>query len=382
MAKAQHIGKLVIEMADENPIHVRRRQAPLQLQEDRSYLVTGGTRGFGFALAVRLVERGARHLILLSRTGVLDSESAHQVDSWRNAGVDVHVGAVDVGDRPSLESALSLVKKTMPPLAGVVHAAMTLADGPARELDEERMWRVLGPKAGGALNLHQLTMDQSLDWFLLLSSVSGTLGNPDQANYNAANLLVEGLATARRLQGLPTSVVVLGPLSQTGFVARNARIKERLARIGLRETPLEVALAIAEQAIEASIEHRIAARMNREAVVRYLSGTMPRFARVLPKHGSLAQASNVKDSTRTAEPSMRRKLVADAIRHAMSKMLGGSADRLPEDTPITELGVDSLVTAQLTSWLHHEMGVEISSMRLLKGPSIHELAAEVVSAIA
>ena len=61
-------------------------------------------------------------------------------------------------------------------------------------------------------------------------------------------------------------------------------------------------------------------------------------------------------------------------------MLGAAPQRLPEDTPITELGIDSLVTAQLTSWIQHELGVRMTSMQLLKGPSIERLASDIVAA--
>jgi acyl transferase domain-containing protein/NADPH:quinone reductase-like Zn-dependent oxidoreductase/short-subunit dehydrogenase len=377
MAQGRHIGKLVVEMTGEAPISVRRGGSSFRVRPNRTYLVTGGTRGFGLALAKRLVERGARHLMLWGRTGTLDAQATELVTAWRQAGVTVDVAAVDVGARAEVADALMRSSRDgLPPLGGVAHGAVALADGPAAELDAQRMWHALSPKAGGALNLHQATLGEPLDWFLLISSVSALLGNPGQANYCAANMLLEGLGSARRAAGLPATVVELGVLGETGFVARNERVKERLRQIGLQETPLEVALALVEVALVGGVELRMAARADWSAVVRYLPGTRARLARTLSEDDELPATTKIGD----CEPASRSMRVAAGLRVAIGKMIGAAPERLPEDTPITELGIDSLVTAQLTSWIQHEHGVRMTTMQLLRGPSIRQLAKDIVDA--
>lgn len=65
MAAAKHIGRIAVKLSDEN-VQVTPR---CPICTDRSYLVTGGVRGFGFAVAERLVQLGARHLWLVGRGG-------------------------------------------------------------------------------------------------------------------------------------------------------------------------------------------------------------------------------------------------------------------------------------------------------------------------
>ncbi|NIF68462.1 zinc-binding dehydrogenase, partial [Burkholderia sp. Cy-647] len=73
MQQARQIGKVLVTYAlgTPAPTHGLAEAPRLALDAGAAYLVIGGTGGLGFATARRLVERGARHLSLASRGGVL-----------------------------------------------------------------------------------------------------------------------------------------------------------------------------------------------------------------------------------------------------------------------------------------------------------------------
>ncbi len=151
VAKARHIGKVVLRMRD--PMARARprdtvRGTALSFDPQASYLVTGGLGGFGLATARWLVQRGAKHLVLLSRRGAETPETREAVEGLQAAGASVAALAVDVSDEPQLRQALARVRRELPPLKGVFHAAMVLDDALVTQLSVERMEKVLRRKPG------------------------------------------------------------------------------------------------------------------------------------------------------------------------------------------------------------------------------------------
>ena len=134
--------------------HRPNRAEPITLRADRSYLLTGGLGGLGLVVARRFVERGARHLVLLGRTGASSVAAQEGVAELQRLGAVVHVLRADVANEAELRHAMSACFARMPPLAGVVHAAGVLDDGILLRLDAERVTRTMAPKVRGAYHLH------------------------------------------------------------------------------------------------------------------------------------------------------------------------------------------------------------------------------------
>jgi acyl transferase domain-containing protein/acyl carrier protein len=175
-------------------------------QAEASYLITGGTGGLGLALARWMVRQGARELVLVSRRGLSNPVQAQAIRELEKRGARIRVEALDVGDRPALERLLGEIR-TRGPLRGVFHAAGVADVGLMVDQDPERLARVLRPKVAGGWNLHELTLSDPLDWFVLYSSVGSILSSPGQSTYAAANAFLDGLATFRRESGLPVTCV-------------------------------------------------------------------------------------------------------------------------------------------------------------------------------
>ena len=136
---------------------------------DGTYLITGGLGGLGLTVARWLVEHGARHLVLMGRSA--PSVAAREIlDELEKAGARVVVSAVDVVRGEQVAGALDEARRELPPLRGVVHAAGVLDDGILTQQTRERFEMVMAPKVRGAWNLHRLTPDDELDFFVLFSS--------------------------------------------------------------------------------------------------------------------------------------------------------------------------------------------------------------------
>ena len=226
-------------------------QAPEEVEFncDRTYVITGGLSGFGIRTAVWMCSRGAKHLVLLSRSGAVQASDASAVADWKmlQSLSDVTVQAVscDIADATALTAALEQIQGSgMPALGGVFHAAGVLRDALLENQDESTLRAVLAAKVDGAYNLHEVTAgcEPPLEIFVVYSSVAGVLGSAAQANYAAANSCLDAFVQWRRAQGLPASSLAWGPLAEVGMAARHGTAK-RVKAHGLGELPLAAAFA-------------------------------------------------------------------------------------------------------------------------------------------
>ncbi|HEV2131484.1 MAG TPA: SDR family NAD(P)-dependent oxidoreductase, partial [Longimicrobiaceae bacterium] len=233
MAQARHIGKVVVAIEDVAELVSEITPPATPLRADATYLITGGLGGLGGETARWMVREGARHLVLVGRS---DASAADRtlLRQLEEEGARILIERADVTREADLARVFSRIDVDLPPLRGVVHAAGVLGDATLLQMTEERFAEALEPKVVGAWNLHRLTRDRALDFFVLFSSAAGILGTPGQANYAAGNAYLDALAHDRRATGLPALSIAWGPWSGVGLAASTAKRGERLADQGLR----------------------------------------------------------------------------------------------------------------------------------------------------
>src|SRR5258707_14263084 len=139
---------------------------------------------------------------------------------------------------------------------------MVIDDAPLAALNRDRLRSLLRPKANGAWLLHQATRDLKLDCFVMFSSVSSVFGNPAQGNYEAANAFLDSLAHHRRALGLPALTINWGALGGEGYVARNERVAEFLAKQGTGELSPREGIELMESSLAANADQVIAFRVD------------------------------------------------------------------------------------------------------------------------
>jgi acyl transferase domain-containing protein/aryl carrier-like protein len=382
MQHGKHIGKVVLSCRDQAVAPVPDEDEPVTFRADASYLITGGLGGFGLAVARWMAERGAGTLVLLGRRGA-DTPGARQaVAELEQLGSRVVVHAADVSQEAELEAALAGIDADLPPLGGVMHAAMVLEDALLLNLDREGIERVLAPKLAGTWNLHQQTADRALDFFVMFSSVASVFGHAGQGNYAAANAFLDAVAWYRRASGLPALTVNWGYLGEVGYLARRPDVGGRLEREGVLSFTVREALALLEKAmrrqqVQVSVIRADWARCRGLGVTGEVS---PRFAHLSCQadadHGQAAQGSvSGRESIVAADAEGRVGMLGTLLRDKVARVLGTSPDRLDGDKPLLQLGIDSLMAVELRNWLEGELRIDLPIVELMRSPSVAGLAA-------
>ncbi|QHC23566.1 type I polyketide synthase [Streptomyces sp. GS7] len=366
---SRHIGKVVVafDPLDEPPLVERRPRAP-RLDPDGTYLISGGTGGFGAATAHWLADLGARHLTLVSRRGRDAPECEACLAALRERGISATAYAADVTDLAAMEEVVARLDATGHPLRGVVHSAMHLDDELLVDLDAERMTAVMAPKIGGAAVLDALTRDRSCDLFLLYSSGTAVIGNVKQAPYAAGNLYLQALVRSRRRKGLPGLAIAWGALAETGYVARNELVSS-LASVGLQTIRPAEAFAQAEHLLQADADVAGVGRFDcgRAAVLLPMMAS-PRLAGLVPP-GTASGAPSREDLLRKLGQ-MTQAEALEYITDTLARMLAGvlqmDATQIDPHHRVDAYGLDSLMGAELLVQLQQHYEVQIPPMELLR----------------
>ncbi|CAM3378391.1 type I polyketide synthase [Halomonas lysinitropha] len=387
MQQARQIGKVVVthEQALTPNSTPRPGSERLTLPAEASYLVTGGLGGFGLASARWLASRGARHLILVGRSGAASDEARAGVAALEAQGVEVVAAACDITDRAALTRLLDECRNRLPPLRGVIHAATVIDDGLIRNLDPERIRRVLAPKIEGARHLDALTRHERLDFFVMYSSATTLFGNPGQANYVAANHWLEALAAARRHQGLPATCLRWGAIEDVGFLARHTRTRDALQeRLGGSALRSEDALRILERLL---LHHadRLGGpslgvlELEWPALARFLpTADSPRFdeiARQSEDDGrTYDDGENLAEQFANLPPEELHEAVTDLLRVELAAILLIDEEKIDVYRSVYDMGFDSLMGVELMTAIESRIGVQVPVMVLGEASSLDKLA--------
>ncbi|MDE2255324.1 MAG: SDR family NAD(P)-dependent oxidoreductase, partial [Betaproteobacteria bacterium] len=387
LQQSKQIGKVVVDLHTPPSQIERAATAPaFQLRSDATYLVTGGLSGFGLATAHWLAEQGANHLALVGRRGPATPGVDAALQGLRERGVTVRVLACDVTSQAEVQALFADIGNAMPPLRGMIHAAMVLDDALLANLDATRFERVLAPKLDGARNLHRATQHLPLDFFVLYSSATTSLGNPGQANYVAANAALEALAAQCRGQGQPVSFAAWGPIADVGVLTTNAAAREGL------QTRLGAAAITSAQALDA-LGRMLAQQRSGLAVMNFqwssLQRTLPsaRHHRFDDLHRLLdAGPADTGDLDLRAhlaqlDPAAAQQYVAEALAVEVADILRLPADRIAPDQSLFDLGMDSLMAVELATALDKRFGVTLPPMLISENPSIARIAERMLASM-
>lgn len=280
-------------------------------------------------------------------------------------------------------------------------------------------------KVQGTKNLHQAseeTPSQSLQFFTLLSSTSGVIGNKGQANYAAANTFLDAFARYRRSLGRPAHAVDLGTIEDVGYLAEegqgaalvearffDARLWTPISERTLRRI-LTCSILLQQQKQNAN-DALLSAAASTAQMVTGIGYPLPpdgveavgdpRFGYLFNRRAnnnnsttnSANETINPSDGTPADEALQHLRLLrksgaasAAELRGACVRAVSAQVARAlrleaePEPgRPLTVYGLDSLAAVELRNWVRAALAVELTTLDVTSASSLVALCDKVVA---
>ncbi|KAK1960815.1 PKS-NRPS hybrid [Colletotrichum sublineola] len=376
-------GLVLIDWTAEPKVNARIRPADsiVRFKQDKTYWLVGLTGGLALSLCAWMVDRGARYVVMTSRNPKVDQT---WLQSMESQGVTVRIFSNDVTDREALNSAYRIILATMPPIAGVVQGAMVLHDTMFADTTVETVNAILGPKVKGSIYLDDIFHSTPLDFFVFLSSVASTTGNPGQSIYGGSNMFMNALAAQRRRRGVPGSSVEIGAIMGNGSVTSKLSFAQQkyLFSVGNMWMSEQDFLTMFAEAVLASHPDSPQSVTTTAGLRLQYSDedpditwfTNPIFQHLVLETGNTmptatdASKQGVPVKTRLQDAKTSEEvftIVSDAFHAKLVSSLQADADRDVLAIPLETLGMDSLVAVDLRSWFLRELTVDVPVLKIL-----------------
>ncbi|KAI0569631.1 Beta-ketoacyl synthase domain-containing protein [Pyrenophora tritici-repentis] len=339
-----------------------------EVSSDATYIIAG-LGGIGREIGRWLAKRGAKHLVLLSRSATSCKENiVYAKDLYRNYGTSAWLFDCDIADRTALQKVLANIGH-LPPVKGVINGAMVMKDVLIENMTTEDLRLTIGPKVYGTLNLHDL-LPKDLDFFVMLSSVAGVAGYRGTGNYAGANTFQDAFAFFRRSLGQRATTIDISYLLDVGIVTERDDYAGYMKALGMQSMCVSDLLDLLTTALHADSPAQIIYGLpTGQAQPGWYWTNDVRFAGLV----TVAQAKPpVLTSTNTR--AIQEKLsnctnvdttteyITKALTERLAQLMMLPVTDVDPNEPLSAYGVDSLVAVELRSWILKELSVQVSTL--------------------
>ncbi|KAK2616630.1 hypothetical protein QQS21_000453 [Conoideocrella luteorostrata] len=392
------IGKVVLSM--ENPdseIQMLPRRYSSTFDPKKTYIMIGCFGGIGTSITRWMLGLGARKFVFLSRSGKTKPSAALLASDLESEGCQVNVVSGDVMVLADVKRAIGSATAE---IGGVVHASMSVRATHWSSLSCEDWHYGIGAKVSGTRNIHEALSaghESSLDFLLLISSISGTIGSATEPSYCAANAYMDSFARFRRSQGLKATSIALGVITEVGYLHENPQMEDVYRRRGLQSSNesemlqlIDLAIACADSDKTPTYDEFMRAHLLTGLEMNVAksqagdsSSTAFNFLFQDPRAG-LLKASYNRDVKETGDAVSLHKLLLPqeirqavlgggtleiALTQALTAKLGGiimlSPDQIDRDQPLMSFGLDSMVATEFRNFVFQTMQIDIPFLTLL-----------------
>jgi polyketide synthase 12 len=360
LRQGRHTGKIVLT-------------PPAVFDPTTTVLITGGTGMLGGLFAEHLITRhGVRHLLLVSRRGP-NADGAQQLQNRLSGlGAHVRISACDTSNPAALSALLDSIP-THHRLGAIIHTAAVLADAVITKMTATQLDAVLAAKADTACHLYQLTKAMDLDAFIVFSSAAGIMGAPGQANYAAANAVLDALAHHHHNATSLAWGYWHTPSAITSHLGGGDQA--RLVGAGFIPISTEQGLALFDAALTCQQPLLIPAPLNTATLARLahrnsLPAVLSRLTTTRPHAATTSSAQTLTTQLAGQTPPQRQAALTSLVIRATAAVLAHQDPKaIDPDQQFRDLGTDSLAALELRNTLATQTGLTLPATLVFDYPS-------------
>jgi NAD(P)-dependent dehydrogenase (short-subunit alcohol dehydrogenase family) len=414
MQQGKHIGKMVVELRNsQGKLLVSDVQAPqkrpVTLDGSAAYLLVGGLGGLGRSIARYMVQQGARNLIFLSRSADKNDQRYRDfIKEIEGMGSTVQCVRGSVARQADVERAID---EALAPVRGILNMTIALADEAFLRMTIEDWNTSVEPKVKGTWNILEITKSRGLDldFLVLISSLSGIVGQTGQANYSSANTFLDAFSQYSTIQGLPCTTITFGVMEGIGVMSNNVELLKKLQGSGWRLNNESELIEAVDSAIQLQTTKRdintkqtlAPSSINTVDKTRFIFGLCPTVPLSSPDSSTNLRADvrmavyrNSKrqsnksavseDALRTLlntakkdasilESSESVSLLAMDIGKKLCSLLLLPDNDLSPTMKTGEMGLDSMVAVEMGAWWKLTFGLEMSMLEMVSMGTLEAL---------
>lgn len=259
--------------------------------------------------------------------------------------------------------------------------------------------RVLQPKYAGTWNLHH-SLPKNLDFFAMLSSISGVIGNATQAAYAAGSTFMDAFAAYRNSLGQQAVSLDLGVITDVGYLAeKNKELATKMSQQGFQGTDTKTLMSLIETAIGIPVAKEHSQPSSSQIVTglgEWKEGQSlgnfdsPIFAQF--RHQFLDNPNQIQTDKKNAPDATLREdlksaksldeasgIIYNALSTKIAAHLSLPVEGINPANPISEYGIDSHVAVELRNWIAKKMESTVPILEILASGSLVELAGKIAA---
>nr|POF16687.1 highly reducing polyketide synthase azab [Quercus suber] len=365
-----NIGKVIATVEDEKVMVERPSSRKLSseglLHPDATYLITGGTGGIGRALGSWMINKGARNVVLLGRSGGSNPNVAKLLKQYEGTDVCIRALACDVSSRPDMVRTVEALKD-LPKVRGVVHGALELR-------------RTMGPKVKAAWHLHELLPD--LDFFVSLGSMLGVGGRAGQSLYGGTSTFLDAFSEYRIRLGLPAVAVSLPLVEGVGIAFDRGIVEHLQGTVGASINEDQLFTLIHGAIIGPSsglnthgrgLSCTLASKTEADDLPWEHISPLSVIGRLRNRAGGVDPSSKESKKLQGHLHNASPELLLEALGDKVSSITRIDRDEITPDRSLLDYGLDSLFSLELRNWIRRQLNVDMALKDIIAAPNLKTL---------
>jgi NAD(P)-dependent dehydrogenase (short-subunit alcohol dehydrogenase family)/acyl carrier protein len=354
------------------PYSKAQSEQAVSFVKNKTYLVTGGSGALGFAVVERLIKNGADCVVIVSRKG-LSGIAEPKLQELAAQGARVVGVAADLAQQQGIDALLEQLQ-SLPPLAGVVHAAGVLNDAALLNMNQADFIKPWSAKVNALQLLDKALSAKSLDFFVVFSSLAALTGAPGQGNYAAANAYADALMLNRKNQGLTALTINWGGWSGAGMLAdTEAAMSEK----GFDLIQPAQGLALFERLLSQASPQVAVMPVRWPEFFAALPFKAPNFYQLMltaqADKGDKQTGGLIRQLNQAGLP-QRLAILEQAVRQHIAQVLRNpDSANLAVRQRLFDIGFDSLLAMEFTRKLTQALDLQLPSTLLFDYPTIEAL---------